>query len=211
MATGPKVFVVEDEPTVSAALSRALKAADFDVETFDSPDAFLQRLPIDGPACLLLDQHLPGMSGLDLQRMVGSDNTLPIIFMTGHAEVGTSIEAMKAGAIDFLLKPIDPTQLIEIVSQCLERSTRALEEERERAELRGRLARLTPRERQVCDLVAAGLLNKQIAAELGASEKTIKIHRSRVMRKLRVDSAAQLARLIERTTTDPGADSHSRP
>jgi FixJ family two-component response regulator len=209
----PTVFIVDDEVTVATALARVLKAAGFEVETFDSSEAFVNRLPLKGPACLLLDQNMPGMSGLELQRLVGETQALRIVFMTGHADVTTPIEALKAGAADFLLKPIDGTQLVRIVGRCLDESAHVIEEQRQHAELGARLARLTPRERQVCDLVASGLPNKQIAAALGASEKTIKIHRSRMMRKMGVDSVAQLARLVERSgdgENEP-ASAHSEP
>jgi FixJ family two-component response regulator len=192
-----KVFIVDDDEAVVRALTRVLRSADFVVEPFFSPRAFLARAHHDGPACLLLDQRMPDITGLDLQRQLGPNPSLPVVFMSAYGDVGTSVQAMKAGAMDFLVKPVAADQLLNVVSRALARSEQALLEREERSRIAARFERLTPRERQVCNLVVAGLLNKQIAAELDLSEKTVKIHRGHMMHKLGVGSVAELARLIE--------------
>jgi FixJ family two-component response regulator len=201
MATAtPTVFIVDDDEAVVRALTRVLRSADFVVEPYSSPRAFLARAQHDGPGCLLLDQRMPDITGLDLQRQLGPNPSLPVVFMSAYGDVGTSVQAMKAGAIDFLVKPVAADQLLDVVARALVRSEQALLERQERTEIASRLDRLTPRERQVCDLVVAGLLNKQIAAELHLSEKTVKIHRGHMMHKLDVGSVAELTRLIGRHT-----------
>lgn len=194
----PKVFIVDDDEAVVRALTRVLRSADFVVEPFSSPRAFLARAHHEGPACLLLDQRMPEITGLDLQRQLGPNPSLPVVFMSAYGDVGTSVQAMKAGALDFLVKPVAADQLLSVVARALARSEQVLLELQERNEITARLERLTPRERQVCDLVVAGLLNKQIAAELDLSEKTVKIHRGHMMHKLGVGSVAELTLLIER-------------
>jgi FixJ family two-component response regulator len=203
-----KVFIVDDDEAVVRALTRVLRSADFVVEPFSSPRAFLARGHHEGPACLLLDQRMPEITGLDLQRRLGPNPSLPVVFMSAYGDVGTSVQAMKAGAMDFLVKPVAAEQLLNVVTRALAKSEQALLEREERTEVAARLGRLTPRERQVCDLVVAGLLNKQIAAELELSEKTVKIHRGHMMHKLGVGSVAELTRLIERhmpTLTEPSS------
>ena len=183
---------------VLAALERLLRVNGFDVEVFTSAPAFLERA-MDGPAVLLLDLRMPGLSGLDVQEALSrSGRELSIIFLSGESDVPSTARAMREGAVDFLVKPVDATQLLEAVERA---QTRAVETQRKRAEARHAhdlLSRLTNREREVCELVARGLLNKQIAFELGTSEKTVKVHRGRVMRKLEVDSVAALVQLVSR-------------
>jgi FixJ family two-component response regulator len=169
------------------------------VEAFASAPEFLARGPHDGPGCLVVDLRMPAMTGLELQEALErAGHAIPIVFISGHANVPASVTAMKAGAIDFLTKPVDDRRLLEAVEQALVRDAAARADRAAVDAARARMARLTPRERQVCALVATGLLNKQIAAELGASEKTIKVHRGRVMEKLGVGSVAELVRLVDR-------------
>jgi FixJ family two-component response regulator len=193
-----RIYVVDDDPMVLAALERLLRVNGFDVEVFTSAAAFLQGAT-DGPAVLLLDLRMPGLSGLDVQEALGrSGRELSIIFLSGESDVPSTARAMREGAVDFLVKPVDATQLLEAVDRA---ETRAVEAQRKRSEARHTrdlLSRLTNREREVCELVARGLLNKQIAFELGTSEKTVKVHRGRVMRKLEVDSVAALVQLVSR-------------
>lgn len=193
------VFVVDDDEAVGRAMGRILAAAGFEARVFTSAAAFLARPEGHGPACVVLDQRMPEVSGLELQRAITDDSALAVVFMTGHADVPTSVEAMKAGAIDFLTKPVDEALLVAAVTRALERSTLAHAASHERRTFLERVARLTPRERQVGALMIQGLLNKQIAWELGTAEKTVKVHRARVMEKLAVGSVAELARLAERT------------
>jgi FixJ family two-component response regulator len=205
------VYIVDDDEAVGRAIGRVLGAAGFEVRVFTSAAAFLRRTGDDRPACVVLDQRMPKVSGLELQRAINDDSALAVVFMTGHADVPTSVEAMKAGAVDFLTKPVDEEQLLGAVTRALERSAMAHAASRERAEFLERLASLTPRERQVGALMVQGLLNKQIAWELGTAEKTVKVHRARVMDKLSVGSVAELARLAERTRTLRFEPSDPRP
>jgi FixJ family two-component response regulator len=193
------VFVIDDDAAVRKALTRLLKAAGLRVESFDSARAFLDRAPAEGPVCLVLDQRLPGLSGLDLQKkLAAEDPSTSVVFLTAHGDVELSVQAMKGGAADFLGKPIEGGRLLSSVRAALEKSAAALDERRARQDFLARVALLTPREREVARYVVDGLLNKQIAAELGIAEKTIKVHRARVMQKLAVGSVAELARLAER-------------
>jgi FixJ family two-component response regulator len=180
-------------------LGRLLSAAGFDVATFESAAAFRRRAPDEGPVCVVLDQRLPGATGLELQRAIGSDAPVSIVFVTGFGDVATSVEAMKGGAVDFLTKPIDERRLMDAVSRGLSRSRLLDAQRRERRAFLDGVSQLTPRERQVGALVIQGLLNKQIAWKLGTAEKTVKVHRARVMEKLHVGSVAELVRLAERT------------
>ena len=195
------VFIVDDDEAVGVAMGRVLRAAGFDVERFTSASAFLGRAAGHPPACVVLDQRLPEASGLEVQRLITDDSALAVVFLTGHADVPTSVEAMKAGAVDFLTKPVDEADLLGAVGRALERSVARHAASLERAAFLERRARLTPRERQVGALMIQGLLNTQIAWELGTAEKTVKVHRARVMEKLAVGSVAELARLAERTHT----------
>ncbi len=193
------VYVVDDDASVRRALARLIAAAGIEVETFPSARAFLDRTPRDRPGCLVLDVRLPGESGLDLQTAMGdARHRLPIIFVTGHGTVPASVRAMKEGALDFLQKPVDEQELLEGIQRALRRSHEARAEQAERAIIERRLDTLTPREREVLDLVATGLLNKQIGDRLGVAEKTIKVHRGRAMQKMATDSVADLVRLLNK-------------
>lgn len=181
------------------ALQRLLGSMGLRVETFASAREFLQRRGADGPGCLVLDVRLPGLSGLDLQRALAEAQIhIPIIFITGHGDIPMTVRAMKAGAVEFLTKPFREQELLDAIQQALERDRIAREQRAELAELRGRFASLTPRERDVFGLVVTGLLNKQVAAELGTSEITIKRHRSQVMEKMRAASLADLVRIADK-------------
>lgn len=195
----PTVVVVDDDPSLCKALDRLLRSAGYRAETYASPDAFLEQIPADGPGCVLLDVSLPGRSGLEVQEILNrSDRTWPIIFITGHSDVPTSVRAMKAGALDFLTKPVDETELLGAVEQGIARDAALRREQEEQRVLAGKVATLTPREREVFALVVTGLMNKQIAKQLGTTEKTIKVHRSHVMEKLAVSSLAELVHLAHR-------------
>jgi FixJ family two-component response regulator len=193
------VYVVDDDEGVRTGLARLVRSVGLKVETFPSARAFLdQKLP-DRTACLVLDVRLPGSSGLDLQSALGqAQQTLPIIFITGFGNVPVSVRAMKGGALDFLEKPFNDEELLDAIRRALARSDAARAANAERAVLQRRLDSLTAREREVLGLVITGMLNKQIAAELGAGEKTIKVHRGRVMKKMAADSVADLVRMAQK-------------
>jgi len=197
------VFVIDDDASIRDAISRLLHAIGLTVRTFGSAREFLQhRLP-DIPACLVLDVRLPGLSGLDLQReMVERGIHVPVIFITGHGDIPMSVQAMKAGAVEFLTKPFRDQDLLDAVRSGIQRDRKGRKERAEIAKLREDLGQLTSRERQVMSLVVAGFLNKQIALRLGASEKTIKIHRGRVMQKMRADSLADLVKMSQKLGID---------
>lgn len=199
-----RVFVIDDDPLVLRGLARVLRGNGFVVEAFASAAEFLARPLHDGPACVLLDLRMPGIDGLDVQDALTTRGvSFPIVFFSGHGDVPSAARAMRQGAVDFLVKPLDEAPLLDAVARARMRGTIAHERQQsERAALE-RLARLTPRERQVCEMVALGLLNKQIAYELGTVEKTIKVHRARVMRKLGVDSVAALVRLLAKLPREP--------
>lgn len=196
------VYLVDDEEAVRRALGRLLRAEGFQVEAFASGPEFLAGCNAGRPACAILDMAMPKCSGLDIQRaLLSQGSTLPIIFLTGRADVPMCAQAMKLGATDFLTKPVNDDDLIAALRRALEKDRQGEASRAEREEIRARLDLLTPREREVLDLVITGLLNKQIAFELGAAEKTIKVHRGRVMEKMRVESVAELVRLMERAAS----------
>jgi FixJ family two-component response regulator len=193
------VLVADDDASVRRALGRLLRTAGFAVETYASAAALLARPAPTQPVCVVSDVRMPGGSGLDLQaRLRRTHPDIPVVFITAHGDVPTSVRAMKDGAVDFLEKPFTADQLLDCVRRALETHRLRHAEQAARQDLEERLAALTPREREVLDLVVAGLLNKQIAARLGTAEKTIKIHRGRVMEKMQVSSLAELVRMVER-------------
>jgi len=193
------VFVVDDDAPLRQSLADLLRSIDLRVETFASAQEFLQRKRPDAPSCLVLDVRLKGLSGLDLQkRLIAGDVEIPIIFITGHGDIPMAVQAMKAGAVEFLRKPFRDQDLLDAVQQALERDRKGREQRAEIAELRSRFDSLTPREREVMALVAAGLLNKQVAGELGTSEASVKVHRQHVMEKIGADSLAELVRMADK-------------
>jgi FixJ family two-component response regulator len=195
----PIVYVVDDDLSVRQALSSLIRSVGMRVETFASAKDFLGHARADAPSCLVLDVLLPDSSGLDLpNEFRAADVRIPIIFITGHGTIPMSVRAMKSGAVEFLTKPFREEELIGAVHQALARDRRAREDRAELAELWKGFDKLTPRERDVLALVVTGRLNKQIAAELGTAEQTIKVHRGRIMQKLGVGSVAELVRLVER-------------
>lgn len=193
------VFVIDDDDSVRRALSRLLRSAGLGIEAFGSAQAFLQREPPECPSCLVLDVRMPGLSGLDLQaELQRAGLEIPIVFITGHGDVPMCVHALKAGAADFLEKPFDDERLLDAVRAALTRDREAWTERVERQELRRRVDCLTPRERQVMELVISGLLNKQIGGRLGSSEKTVKVHRGRVMEKMQARSVPELLLMAQK-------------
>ena len=193
------VFIVDDDPLIRASIQGLLKSASLQSESFETAEQFSKRGRWDGPSCLILDISLPGMSGLDFQaQRQNAGLQIPIIFVTGHGDIPKTVKAMKLGASEFLTKPFNDQELLDAVEQALARDCIHRKEQSEISRLRARLDRLTRREREVMRLVVAGILNKQIASELGTSEITIKVHRGRVMRKMQADSLAELVKITER-------------
>ena len=204
MSSPGKVFLVDDEPELRQALARLLKAEGFDVEGFGSAHEFLARVTEDTSGCLLLDLSMPGLDGLELQgRVAATGAKLGIVFLTGRGDIPTSVRAVRAGALDFLTKPVRRDDLLQAVRAALAHADAQRDAADAGAALRRRYAQLTPREREVLVHVIAGRLNKVIAADLGTSEQTIKVHRSRVMEKLGVDSVADLVRAAQQLGVAP--------
>jgi FixJ family two-component response regulator len=195
----PIVFVIDDDPSVRRAIRRLIGSVGLQVELFGSAKEFLSSRRPDGPSCLVLDIRLPGISGLDFQRGLAEANIhIPIIFITAHGDIPMTVRAMKAGAVEFLTKPFRDQDLLDAIHVALEQDRAKRQQEEEMATLRQRWESLTPREREVLPLVVSGLLNKQIAGEIGTSETTVKVHRGQLMRKMGADSLAELVRLAER-------------
>ena len=194
------VHVIDDDASFRTAIERRLKLAGYDVETYSSAQQLLDHLPdVEGPGCILLDVQMPGLSGLDLQsRLMERGSILPIIFVTGYADTPATVRAIKAGAEDFLTKPASSAQLIDAIERAMTRYESARRQRNELNSFRGLVATLTPRERQVFNLIVRGRINKQIAHELGTTERTVKAHRHQVMEKMQVHSLAELVSNAER-------------
>jgi FixJ family two-component response regulator len=192
------IAIVDDDPSAREGLSSLIRSAGLQVETFASAQEFLARPGAGAPSCLVLDLQLPGLSGLDLQkRMAEVGMEVPIVFLTGHGNIPASVQAMKAGAVEFLTKPFDEQDLLQAIQEAIERDRRTRQQHAEMRELQNRYESLTAREQEVMEQVVSGLLNKQIAAELNIAEYTVKIHRGRVMRKMHAESLADLVRMAE--------------
>jgi FixJ family two-component response regulator len=198
------VFLIDDDASVRKGVSRLLRSAGYNSETFGSASDFLTREQHSGPACVIVDVRMPGINGMDLQNVLSQRRREEqLVFITGHGDISMCAQAMKAGAVDFLPKPFRHTELLQCVERALARSSDQRRRAIEKAEARRRLDLLTPREFEVMHLVVTGMLNKQIAGELGTSEKTIKVHRGRVMKKLGIVSVADLVRLVETARVAP--------
>jgi FixJ family two-component response regulator len=194
----PIVWVVDDDVSLREALGSLIRSAGLRVETFASAQEFLARSQVDTPNCLVLDVQLPALSGLDLQKRMAEVNLeIPIVFITGHGNIPMSVRAMKAGAVEFLTKPLADQDLLEAIQQAISRDRVARQQKAKMRQLQDRYQSLTPREREVMERVVSGLLNKQVAAELGTTEFTVKVHRGRVMRKMQCNSFADLVRMSE--------------
>jgi RNA polymerase sigma factor (sigma-70 family) len=199
MTQAPVIFVVDDDPSVRSSLKFLMSSVGLQVESFDSADALLQRKLPDAPSCLVLDVRLRGLSGLDFQRELAARNChMPIIFITGHGDIPMSVRAMKAGAVEFLTKPFRDQDLLDAVRLALEKDRERRERKKEISDLKERFDSLTPREQKVISMVVSGMLNKQIADQLGSAENTVKVHRSRAMEKMHAQSVAELVKMIDK-------------
>jgi RNA polymerase sigma factor (sigma-70 family) len=199
MTDAPVVFVVDDDPSVRSSLKFLLSTVGLLVESFDSADTFLRKKRPDVPSCLVLDVRLPGLSGLDFQRELATRNIrIPIVFLTGHGDIPMSVRAMKAGAVEFLTKPFRDQDLLDAVRIALERDRARREQEKEVTDFQQRFDSLTSREQQVVSMLVSGMLNKQIADQLGTAESTVKVQRSRAMEKMHAQSLVDLVRMIEK-------------
>ena len=199
MTDAPVVFVVDDDPSVRSSLKFLLSTVGLQVESFDSADTFLEKKPPDAPSCLVLDVRLPGLSGLDFQRELAARNIrIPIVFLTGYGDIPMSVRALKAGAVEFLTKPFRDQDLLDAVRIALEQDRVSREQQKEVANIQQCFDSLTSREQQVISMLVSGMLNKQIAAQLGTAESTVKVQRSRAMVKMHAESLVDLVRMIEK-------------
>jgi FixJ family two-component response regulator len=200
----PTIFVIDDDASVRKSLSRLLRSAGYTMETFASAEEFLGRDHYNGIGCLLLDVQMPGLSGMGLQEELNkADYHMPIIFITGHGDIPMSVEAMKKGAVDFLTKPFQAKELLQVIDKGIEKDTQARAKHDEILDIRRRIDQLTLRENEILGYIITGMLNKQIAFELGIAEKTVKVHRGRIMEKLCVGSVAELVRLAGKAGIKP--------
>jgi FixJ family two-component response regulator len=206
--TKPRIFIVDDDAAFSKSLARLVKSTEFDVETFLSAQEFLQRKVYKGTSCLLLDVRMPGLTGPELQQQLAKRNiSMPIIFLTAHGDTPTGVKAMKDGAEDFLLKPVEEGQLLEAIDKALDKDVEVKKQLKEKERIRHLITSLTPREYEVFRWIITGMLNKQIAYVIGITERTVKAHRSQVMEKLNVFSIAELVRLAQKVGISPAKES----
>ena len=204
MTSTPMVFVIDDDPSVRKSLQRLLDAAEYKTELFNSASEFLARSAHLGPSCIIVDVKMPGVTGMDLQKtLVDSGREEQLVFITAHGDIPMCAQVMKAGAVDFLPKPFKPNQLLESVERALTRSTEQQRRASEKNNARALLEKLTPREHEVMQLVATGLLNKQVGGELGMAEKTVKTHRAHMMQKLGITSVAELMVILQKAEVTP--------